>query len=137
LSDRERIRASDVPGEPLLTTGEMARRAESTLRTVRFYEEEGLIRSVPRGEGGQRYFEPQELAKLALALDLREAGLSVHDIRTLFGLKSGCSTPAEASRRMAETLESQIGELQQKIDKLRSLREELACMVSSLAECGT
>ena len=32
----------------LLTTGEMARRSSNTLRTVRFYEEEGILRPVRR-----------------------------------------------------------------------------------------
>lgn len=133
MSDRERTPNDALTA--LLTTGDMARRAESTLRTVRFYEEEGLITPIARGEGGQRYFAPTELAKLALARDLREAGLSVQDVRTLFDLKSGCQTPAEASRRMGEALEGQIAELQQKIDKLRALRAELASMASVVAEC--
>jgi MerR family copper efflux transcriptional regulator len=119
----------------LLTTRDMARRASSTLRTVRFYEEEGLITPVSRGEGGQRYFAPDELAKLALALDLREAGLSVHDVRALFALKAGCATAPVASKSMVRTLETQIVELEEKIGKLRSLREELISMVGVITEC--
>lgn len=119
----------------LLTTGDMARRASSTLRTVRFYEEEGLITPVSRGEGGQRYFAPEELSKLALALDLREAGLSVHDVRALFALKAGCETAPVASKAMVKTLETQIVDLEEKIEKLRGLREELISMVGVITEC--
>ena len=40
--------------EALLSTGEMARRSGATLRTVRFYEAEGLIRANDRDGGGHR-----------------------------------------------------------------------------------
>lgn len=119
----------------LLTTGDMARLSESTLRTVRFYEEEGLIRPVSRGTGGHRYFPKTELQKLQLALDLRESGLSLNDIKALFDLKAECATAQQASERMTEILEHQIVEMQKKIAKLRKLREELGTMISVLAEC--
>ena len=73
--------------------------------------------------------------KLQLALDLREAGLSLQDIKELFVLKSDCDCPEEASRRMSHVLTQQIDTMQQKIAKLRKLREELTAMVSVLTEC--
>lgn len=121
----------------LLTTGDMARESGSTLRTVRFYEEEGLIAPKGRSGGGHRHFERRELVKLQLALDLREAGLSLSDIKKLFELKTSCETPAEASREMQEVLELQIGEMQTKITNLRRLRDDLVAMVSVIDECKT
>ncbi len=124
-----------VDGQDLLTTGDMARLSESTLRTVRFYEQEGLIQPVARTEGGHRHFTVDELQKLQLALDLREAGLSLQAIKDLFELKREAKSPEDASRRMSDVLESQIGEMQRKIAKLRCLREELVSMVSVISEC--
>lgn len=121
--------------DDLLTTGDMARLSDSTLRTVRFYEGEGLIEPMVRGEGGHRYFAPSELHKLQLAVDLREAGLSIASIKELFALKRGSDCPETASRKMSEVLESQIGEMQRKIATLRRLREELVSVVSIISEC--
>src|SRR5260221_5999883 len=59
------------------TTGEMARLSNNTLRTVRFYEEAGILRPVGRTEGGHRLFERPELDRLLLVSDLREAGMSL------------------------------------------------------------
>jgi len=132
---------SELPtvGQPgygdLLTTGDMARLSESTLRTVRFYEQEGLIEPARRSSCGHRLFTGRELMKLQLALDLREAGLSVQNIRDLFCLKADCACPEEASKRMSNVLSEQIDTMQQKIAKLRKLREELTAMVSVLTEC--
>ena len=119
----------------LLTTGDMARLSDSTLRTVRFYQQEGLIEPERRSNCGHRLFSGRELMKLQLALDLREAGLSLHSIKDLFCLKSGCECPEEASHRMSDALTAQIDTMQQKIVKLRKLREELTAMVSVLTEC--
>jgi DNA-binding transcriptional MerR regulator len=121
--------------EPVLTTGDMARLCDSTLRTVRFYEQEGLIRPRERA-GGRRMFTYGELRKLQLALDLREAGLSIQDIKELFELKSRYATAREASTEITEIVTRQITAMQERIAKLRKLREELTAMVTVLAECA-
>src|SRR5690348_9179110 len=84
-ASRETARESGPPAEverpregaPPLTTGEMARLSNSTLRTVRFYEEEGILRPARRTEGGHRLFERTELDRLMLVTDMRMAGLSL------------------------------------------------------------
>jgi DNA-binding transcriptional MerR regulator len=118
-----------------LSSGDMARGCETTLRTVRFYEEAGLIEPVARSEGGHRMYQPEQLAKLQLIMDLREAGLSLQDIKSLFELKDRCGTAEEASSQMATALEAQIECMQRKITVLRRLREELAAMVVNIREC--
>lgn len=119
----------------LLTTGDMARLSDSTLRTVRFYQQEGLIEPERRNHCGNRLFDQHELTKLQLALDLREAGLSLHDIKCLFALKAKASCPENASNEMAATLKAQIDNMEEKITKLRSLRDELCAMVSVIQSC--
>lgn len=120
-----------------LTTGDLARQCETTVRTVRFYEEAGVLCPETRSEGGHRLFGEADLQKLQLIMDLREAGLSLNDIRGLFELKKACSSPAEASEAMSGVLEQQIEEMQRKIAVLRRLREELASTVAIIEECRT
>lgn len=118
-----------------MTTGDLARACETTVRTVRFYEEAGVLCPEMRSEGGHRLFSEEELQKLQLIMDLRESGLSLTDIKALFELKTKCKTPEEASQRMANVLEAQIEEMQRKIATLRRLREELARTVAIIQEC--
>ena len=118
-----------------MTTGDLARACETTVRTVRFYEEAGVLCPETRSEGGHRLFGDEELEKLQLVMDLREAGLSLNDIKALFALKHQCASPEEASQRMSDALEAQIDEMQRKIATLRRLREELARTVAILQEC--
>lgn len=135
VTDSQTTRVGQTECADLLTTGDMARLSNSTLRTVRFYQQEGLIEPERRSACGHRLFTGRELMKLQLALDLREAGLSLQDIKDLFSLKADCACPEEASERMSHVLKEQIGTMQQKIAKLRKLREELTAMVSVLTEC--
>ena len=118
-----------------LTTGDLARECETTVRTVRFYEEAGVLCPENRSEGGHRLFGRADLEKLQLIVDLREAGLSLNDIRGLFELKREHRTPETASRAMNVLLQSQIDCMQRKIAVLRRLREELASTVAIIEEC--
>lgn len=128
--------AEDDPNSSCpLTTGDLARACETTVRTVRFYEEAGVLCPEQRSEGGHRMFGAANLQKLQLIMDLREAGLSLNEIKGLFSLKSECSSAADASQRMSDALNSQIEAMQRKIAVLRRLREELASTIAVLDEC--
>ncbi|MFO0685876.1 MAG: MerR family transcriptional regulator [Sandaracinus sp.] len=120
-----------------LSTGDLARACETTLRTVRFYEETGLVEPSTRSEGGHRMYDPAQREKLQLIMDLREAGLSIQDIKELFALKGRCGSATEASVRMTATLEARVADLQRKIVVLRRLRDELSSMVAVVRECGS
>lgn len=118
-----------------LTTGDMARRSDTTLRTVRFYEEEGLIASMAREGGCHRKFAASELTKLQLIADLRAAGLSLHEIKALMSLKRGCGSPTAASQTMSRALCRRVEELSERIDTLTRVREELRSTVAALSHC--
>ena len=126
--------AEDESSRPL-TTGDLARACETTVRTVRFYEEAGVLVPNGRTRGGHRLFGDAELQKLRLIMDLREAGLSLQEIRSLFELRKEISSPAEAAGAMAGVLEERVEQMQQKIAVLRRLREEFAATVAVIDEC--
>jgi DNA-binding transcriptional MerR regulator len=118
-----------------LTTGDMARLSKTTLRTVRFYEQEGLISSQAREGGCHRKFDRTELRKLQMISDLREAGLSLQDIKTLIGLKKRCVTPEVAACQMSDVLGRCIHELQERIETLAKLRTELVSTLTTIQRC--
>ena len=79
-----------------LHIGEVAERVGLSLRTVRFYEEAGILVPQHRTEGGHRLFGPWELKKLALVTDLRAAGFSLESIKELLDMKETAANGAEA-----------------------------------------
>jgi len=120
-----------------LTTGEMARLSQTTLRTVRFYESEGLISSRVRADGTHRKFPHAELGKLQLISDLRDAGLSLQEIKDLIALKAGCPTAARAAGDMSANLCARAEELERRIATLQRVRSELGSFLQMLQICKT
>jgi MerR family Zn(II)-responsive transcriptional regulator of zntA len=121
---------------PLLTTGDMARLSETTLRTVRFYEEAGILRPTKRTDGGHRLFAREELERLRLVIDMREAGLSLDDVRSLLELKHRASSGGEAAQGATAALQSFVVSLRAKITSLTRLCEDLDASVARAEACA-
>jgi DNA-binding transcriptional MerR regulator len=127
--------AATIDDGSLLTTGEMARRSSNTLRTVRFYEEEGILRPVRRTEGGHRLFDRAELERLMLVTDMRAAGLSLDEIKQILEVKQHASTGSEAAKQATEILHRRIHELRDKLAVLARLQEDLAQTTDIMTAC--
>lgn len=135
VGDHQDNRNQDGTESEDLTTGDMARLSKTTLRTVRFYEQEGLISSMAREGGCHRKFARSELRKLQMISDLRDAGLSLTDIKALMGLKRRCETPSKAACQMSEALGRCVQELQERIETLARLRSELVSTITTIQRC--
>ena len=119
----------------LLTTGEMARCSNNTLRTVRFYEEEGILRPARRTDGGHRLFLRSELDRLMLVTDMRLAGLSLDEIKNILEVKQSGMSGSEAARQATQVLSGRIEELRDKLLVLTRLREDLAATTDIMTAC--
>lgn len=119
----------------LLTTGDMARLSNNTLRTVRFYEEAGILQPDRRSAGGHRLFSLRQLERLRFISDMRLAGLSLEQIRALLDLKPQSQTGLEAAEGLEDALSEQIEALQEKIRQFGRLQRELRRVQTLLREC--
>ncbi|MEZ4231740.1 MAG: MerR family transcriptional regulator [Polyangiaceae bacterium] len=119
----------------LLTTGDMARLSNNTLRTVRFYEEAKILHPIQRTDGGHRLFDQSELRKLELVSELRAAGLSLEEIRELLEVKQRATNGSAASRDALTRLEGQIKRMSERIEILTRLRDDLQASRGVLQEC--
>lgn len=112
---------------------EVARRSGLPASTLRFYEEQGLIRSIGR-RGLRRLFDPGVLERLALVGLGRAAGFSLQEIATLL-------TPGGAPRIDRQVLTAKAEQLDQTIRQLQAMRDGLrhaaACRAPSHMECPT
>ncbi len=135
-TDHESKLPDDCSKKGYLTTGELAKHCGATLRTVRFYEGEGLIEA-DRSCGGHRAFDQWAAERLKLILDFREAGLSLAEIRELFELKASAGCPQSASKNMTSFLVEQQEALSQKIETLQRLQNELSQMQNQLEGCAS
>ncbi len=117
------------------TTGEMARLSNNTLRTVRFYEEAGILQPLGRTVGGHRVFDRAQLDRLRFVSDMREAGMSLEQIRNLLELKHQARSGDDAAAKAIATLRERIDELRIKIEALGRLHDDLERTVDAAASC--
>jgi len=129
-----------VPNEnanATLSTGDLARKTGTTLRTVRFYEEAGLLEPSVIGKGGRRFYTDADLEKLGLIADLRELDLSLEEIRQLLALRAGCETAPELAERFGRILHEQLERTSKRLAALMRLRDEFAAALRTLGSCKT
>jgi DNA-binding transcriptional MerR regulator len=110
---------------PEYSSGDLARATGNTVRTIRFYEEQGLLRPAVVSEGGHRRYTEEDLEKLRLIADLRELGLPLCEIRAVLDLRAGCATGSEFAVRFQEVLVEHIRQAQRRLQRLRRVKREL------------
>ncbi|WP_121177578.1 MerR family transcriptional regulator [Streptomyces sp. 1114.5] len=92
-------------GDATYTIGELARRAGVTVKTVRFYSDQGIVSPADRNPAGHRRYGADAVARLELVRTLRELGLGLPAIRGV--LERQLALPAVAAAH-AEALDMQI-----------------------------
>ncbi|MET9044601.1 MerR family transcriptional regulator [Streptomyces sp. NPDC004362] len=92
-------------GTGLFTIGELARATGLTVRTIRYWSDEGALPPVARSSGGYRLYDAASVARLELIRTLRELGLGLADVRRVLG---GEATVAEVAAAHVAALDAQI-----------------------------
>jgi len=105
----------DAPDD-LLQIGEFARRAGTNLRTLRYYEELGLLQPAARSEGGFRRYHRNQLERMAAIKRLQDLGLPLKEIASAFAVAD--VPAAERKRRLRGVVEMQIGLMETRIADL-------------------
>src|SRR5512142_1059816 len=115
-----------------LSSGDLARATGHTVRTIRFYEEEGLLTPAAVSDGGHRRYTEDDLERLRLITDLRELGLSLCEIRSVLDLRNGCHNAAEFAIRFQQVVASHLEEAQRRLDRLRRVKREFADAIDAI-----
>ncbi|MFF6916918.1 MerR family transcriptional regulator [Streptomyces sp. NPDC012466] len=92
-------------GTGLLTIGELARTTGLTVRTIRYWSDEGALPPVARSAGGYRLYDAASVARLELIRTLRELGLGLADVRRIL---AGETTVAQVAAAHVIALDAQI-----------------------------
>ncbi len=113
-----------------MNIGEVAQRSGLPAKTIRYYEDIGLVRPQRRGNG-YRAFRENDLHKLAFLGRARALGFTIEDCRTLLSLYEDESRESAQVRNIAE---EHLAEIDAKIAQLQSMRTLLSRLVASC--CG-
>ncbi len=110
-----------------MNIGQAAAEAGLPVKTVRYYEEIGLV-SPKRRDNGYRHYSAPDLHKLAFLQRARGLGFSIDDCRTLLSLYED---KKRASADVKNLANGHIAEIDQKIAELQTLRNTLSHLISS------
>ena len=110
-----------------MNIGEVAERAGLPPKTIRYYEDIGLIRPL-RSDNGYRAFQKNDLHKLAFLGRARGLGFSIEDCRALLALYEDSARESAQVKRIAE---EHLHEIDAKIAQLESMRDTLAHLVEA------
>lgn len=102
---------------------ELAKEFGVTTRTIRFYEDQGLLR--PRRQGANRVFSNRDRVRLKLALRGKRLGFSLAEIRELFELY-------DVSRDEKKQLEEFLVRLERRRVLLEQQREDIQVMLTEI-----
>lgn len=112
--------------------GELARRTQVKVPTIRYYEQIGLLAPPPRTEGQQRRYDKKSIARLAFIRHARELGFNIEAIRALLSLQDNPDQSCSVADRIASV---RLAEVEERIASLSALRTELQRMLEECA-CG-
>ena len=113
-----------------LTISQMSRLFNVSLRTLRFYEDRGLIK--PRREGAVRYYRASERVRMEMILRGKKLGFTLIEISDLIARKGTTETtdieeqllPGQVAAQIS-LLERQRHEIQSAIERLRLVNPHL------------
>ncbi len=117
-----------------LSSGDLARATGNTVRTIRFYEEEGILKPSVVSDGGHRRYTEYDLERLRLITDLRELGMSICEIRSVLELRTGCHNAAEFAIRFQQVLAGHLEQAQRRLERLKRVKKELYDALSTIQE---
>ncbi|HKG20181.1 MAG TPA: MerR family transcriptional regulator [Candidatus Limnocylindrales bacterium] len=147
--------AATLPETPLLRIQEAAADVGLTTRSIRYYEELGLLKPAARSEGSYRLYDADDVERLRFIKGLRDdAGFSLAEIGRLLEDEAARARNRERFRETTDPIERraiihdafgqvdrQIGTLEAKIERLQAMvaeaRQRRAHLESHLAEIDT
>ena len=118
--------------QPELTISQMSRVFGVSLRTMRFYEDRGLIK--PRREGNARYYRASDRIRMEMILKGKKLGFTLTEIQDLIGGKGTTETVDLEDKLNPQQLVTQISHLERQRNEIEGAIERLRATQSRLAQ---
>ncbi|HOZ61894.1 MAG TPA: MerR family transcriptional regulator [Smithellaceae bacterium] len=108
-----------------ISIGELTKKLEMSQRTIRYYEEIGLLNSIKRMEGGRRVYTDADLRRLKLIKRLKIMGLTLSEMQELEAIWTIEKSNEKVLKRLLELLGNHLKRLEDRIADLDILRNEI------------
>ena len=102
--------------------GELSKRTNCKIETIRFYEHQGMLPEPPRTGGGHRLYDEEMAGRLLFIRRSRELGFSMDEVRQLLSLVDGKQISCERVKAIAD---EHLRDIRTKIADLRKMQRTL------------
>ena len=117
-----------------LKTGELAKKAEVNVETIRFYERKGLVPEPPRMKSGYRSYPEEDVQRIRFIKRAQQLGFSLKEIRELLNLRYDRAANCD---EMCIITEKKITEVREKINDLIHIEKALTELLHNCREKNT
>jgi DNA-binding transcriptional MerR regulator len=117
--------------QPELTISQMSRVFGVSLRTLRFYEDRGLIK--PRREGNARHYRANDRIRMEMVLKGKKLGFTLTEIQDLIGGKGAAEMTDLEDQLNPQQVVTQISHLERQRNEIEGAIERLRATQSRLA----
>ena len=115
--------------------GRLAELAGTTTRTVRYYEEMGLVRPEGRSPGGFRRYTGNQLERLQMILSLKRLEFDLEHIKRILDKRDGDQTGGWLATDVLTDLKERLVDVDRQISHMTALREDLRHTMETLCRC--
>jgi DNA-binding transcriptional MerR regulator len=116
---------STAYAEKMYTIGDLARELDISTRTIRYYEERGLLSPQRTDNSQQRLYTPRDRVRLKLLLRAKGLGFALDDIRELFEIYDATRDERRQEERLRLMIIERLEQLEAQLRDLTDLRDEL------------
>ena len=106
----------------MYSIGDLSRRTQVKVPTIRFYEDKGLLPKPERTAGNQRRYDEAALKRLFFIRHCRDLGLPLIDVVGLLSLEGAAGSDLNRAHEIAE---KQLADVRDRIARLQNLEAEL------------
>ncbi len=115
--------------------GDLAAKAGVTPRTIRYYEELGIVEPEERTAGGFRLYSEAQLRRLQIVQSLKDLGFELEHIRVFFNLKHCNESGGGLARELVEHLTEQERRIDERIRQYSLMKERNRRAIEILSGC--
>jgi DNA-binding transcriptional MerR regulator len=105
--------------------GELANLVNMSPRTIRYYEEIGLLNSVKRVEGGKRVYTDKDIQRLKFITRLKHLGLTLSEMNELEDIYQIHRTNRKVLPRLLELLDNHALKIDERVNQLVKLKADI------------
>jgi DNA-binding transcriptional MerR regulator len=117
--------SNDKNDNQIIAIGDLAKSLGLTTRTLRYWEEVGIIESEERADGANRGYAPYFVRRIKFIMKLKDLGLTIREMQDLYVAYGEAKETEQMIPKLVAILDKHSQQVDEKIAKLYSLKKDI------------